>query len=76
MEPGSSRLVIDEIVLPNTGASVHGFGMDLLMMMYPSGMERTVSQWQGLLEPRGVEIVKIWGLDAAHEQVIECQLKP
>ena len=75
MEKGYSRLLIDDFVLPNTGASLRGPSMDLLMMMYASGMERTMQQWERLLEMSGLEIIKVWGNDPDHEQVIECQLK-
>ena len=58
MEKGHSRILIDEFVLSNTGASIRGSAMDFLMMMYTSGMERTVRQWETLLESSGLEIIK------------------
>jgi len=75
MEKGYSRLLIDDYVLPNTGAPVRGSSMDILMMMYASGMERMLSQWEKVLDASGLEIIKIWGTDSDHEQVIETQLK-
>lgn len=75
MEKGYSRLLIDDYVLPNTGAPVRGSSMDILMMMYASGMERMSSQWEKVLDSSGLEIIKIWGTDSDHEQVIETQLK-
>ena len=76
MEKGYSRILIDDFVLPNKGASLRGFSMDFLMMMYASGMERSMQQWERLLDTCGLEIIKVWGIDSGHEQVIECQLKP
>ena len=75
MEKGYSRLLIDEFVLSNTGASLRGSSMDFLMMMYTSGMERTMHQWETVLEASGLEIIKVWGVDSGYESVIECQLK-
>ena len=75
MEEGYSRVLIDDYVLPNKGASLRGPAMDFLMMMYASGIERTMRQWERLLEASGLEIVKVWGVESGHEQVIECQLK-
>ena len=75
MENGYSRLLIDDYVLPNTGASFRGASMDFMMMMYASGIERTMRQWESLLETSGLEILKVWGVDSGHEQVIECHSK-
>ena len=75
MEKGYSRILIDDYVLPNTGASFRGPSMDFLMMMYASGMERTMRQWEQLLDDSGLDIIKVWGVESGHEQVIECQLK-
>ena len=75
MEKGYSRILIDDYVLPNTDASFRGPSMDLLMMMYASGMERTMRQWEQLLDKSGLDIIKVWGVESGHEQVIECQLK-
>lgn len=75
MEKGYSRILIHEYVLPNTGASLRGSAMDFLMMMYTSGIERTIHQWQTLIESCGLEILKVWGVDSGYEQVIECQLR-
>ena len=75
MEKGYSRILIDDYVLPNTGASFRGPSMDFLMMMYASGIERTMRQWEELLKKSGLEIINVWGVESGHEQVIECQLE-
>ncbi len=75
MEKGYSRILIDDYVLANTDASSRGSSMDFLMMMFASGIERTMRQWEQLIETCGLEIIKVWGVDSGHEQVIECQLK-
>lgn len=75
MKRGYSRLLIDDYVLPNTGAPIRGSSMDFLMMCFCSGIERTRRQWEDLLEECGLEIVKVWGLRTDYEQVIEAKLK-
>lgn len=75
MERGYSKLLIDDFVLPSTEASLVQAGMDFMMMMYASGMERTMKQWQRIIDLSGLEVVNVWGLEFAHGQIIECQLK-
>ena len=75
MVNGYSRILIDEYVLLNTGASFRGASMDILMMMYTTGMERTMRQWENLLGACGLEIIKVWGMHSGFEPLIECQLK-
>lgn len=75
IEKGYSRILLDEYVLPETGASIRGSSMDLLMMCFLSGIERTKRQWETLLDKCGLEIVKIWGTRSDYEQVIEAKLK-
>ena len=75
MDKEYSRLLIDDYVLPNTGAPIRGSSMDFLMMMYASGIERTERQWESLLDACGLEIAKIWVTRSDYECVIEARLK-
>ncbi|KAH7412917.1 S-adenosyl-L-methionine-dependent methyltransferase [Cadophora sp. MPI-SDFR-AT-0126] len=76
MKPGYSRLLINDQVLPNKGAEIHPTMLDMTMMTYFHAMERTERQWRTLLGRLGVEIVKIWRLEAGgSEAVIETMLK-
>lgn len=71
----SSRLLINEFVLPNTGASQLQSSLDIMMMSLVSGLERTEMQWRALLESIGLEVVKIWSIMPEVEAVIETKLK-
>ncbi|OJK01987.1 hypothetical protein ASPACDRAFT_50756 [Aspergillus aculeatus ATCC 16872] len=51
MTPGYSKLLINENVIPDTGAYWETTSLDFIMMSIGSG-ERTQSQWRGLLEGR------------------------
>lgn len=75
MEPGYSRLLIDDYVLPGTNAPIRGSSMDFLMMLFCGGIERTERQWKAMLEKCGLEIVKVWSARSDYEQVIEAKLK-
>ncbi|KAI9669029.1 MAG: hypothetical protein M1831_000621 [Alyxoria varia] len=68
-----SRLLIQDIVIPNTNASHHAVYMDVLMMFNVAGVERSAEEWQGLVEGVGLEIVNIW--PSEQEPVIETRLK-
>ncbi|GIZ44061.1 hypothetical protein CKM354_000727000 [Cercospora kikuchii] len=68
-----SRLLIEEFVLPDTGADVKTSHLDIMMMLYHSGMERTLSQWKELLTSCGVDIVKVWTRPDTDSSVLECR---
>lgn len=55
--PGS-RILIDEVVLPDTGASWQATTADLAMMAF-AGKERTKSQWGVLAESAGLRVEQI-----------------
>ncbi|KAH0562257.1 hypothetical protein GP486_003042 [Trichoglossum hirsutum] len=71
MRPGHSRILLSETVLPDTGVPPLATLLDIHMMLI-GGMERSRKQWDGLLAPMGLEIVKIWGEDV---NIIEARLK-
>jgi hypothetical protein len=54
-----SQILIDEMVVPNTGAHGWPAGQDLQMMMMFGAMERTVDQWNELLNQAGLRAVEI-----------------
>lgn len=71
---GYSKILISEFVVPATGASGFVSGCDLMMMGLGGGMERTETQWQGLLNSAGLSIERIWSLDELTESLIEAVL--
>jgi len=77
MEPGYSRLLLNENLIPDTNAHWETTALDLLMMTMVSAKERTETQWRHLIEERaGLKIVNIWGLEIGNgvESLIECEL--
>ncbi|CAI7573252.1 unnamed protein product [Penicillium palitans] len=73
MKPGYSKLLVNENVIPDTGAYWETTSLDLIMMEIGSG-ERTERQWHALLESAGLKIVKIWTAQRGVESLIECEL--
>lgn len=60
MERGHSKILINEIVIPETGADWFATSVDMLMMVTHSAAERRENDWRELLESVGLKIVKIW----------------
>lgn len=75
MDTEYSRIIIDDYVLPDTGADRRSAGMDILMMLFVSGMERTQRQWEVLLHSVNLEIVQVWSAKTGSESVIEARIR-
>ncbi|KXX73761.1 Demethylsterigmatocystin 6-O-methyltransferase [Madurella mycetomatis] len=76
MKPGYSKLLINENVIPSTGADWQTTALDLMVLALVSSRERTESDWRKLLLDAGLRVVKIWGTDKQNgvESLIECEL--
>ncbi|TKA82824.1 hypothetical protein B0A55_01072 [Friedmanniomyces simplex] len=70
----NSRLLIDDYVMPVTGAEFRPIHMDIAMMLYCRAIERTRTQWAALLESVGLEIVEVFTPENGFESVIEAKL--
>ncbi|KAL2815093.1 S-adenosyl-L-methionine-dependent methyltransferase [Aspergillus granulosus] len=73
MKPGYSKMLVNENVIPNTGAYWETTSLDIIMMEIGSA-ERTERQWRGLLESAGLKITNIWTARRGVESLIECEL--
>lgn len=76
MKPGYSKLLISDIVLPETGVELFPATLDMLMLITLSGKERTRMQWDSLLNSVGLKIVKVWRLEGVKsvDPVIEAMV--
>lgn len=75
MEPGYSRLIVNEHVIPPVGASWEATFADIYMMGLFGSRERTEGDWRELLEGRcGLKIRGIWNPGNGVEGVIECEV--
>ncbi|KEY68876.1 hypothetical protein S7711_03811 [Stachybotrys chartarum IBT 7711] len=74
MKPGYSKLLINENVLPNTGAWWETSALDMVMLTLFSSKERTEADWHYLVEElAGLKIVKIWSAGNGIESLIEVE---
>jgi hypothetical protein len=75
MKKGYSKLLINEIVIPNEHAHRLSTSMDLLMMTVVAAEERTEKNWNRLLKEVGLKVVKLWTFEIGTEAVIEAELE-
>lgn len=54
-----SKIIIDEMVLPETGVHWWSASLDLHMYAMLGAMERSESQWRSLLDKAGLRLVEI-----------------
>ena len=73
MEPGHSRLLINENVVPDVGAAWSITSMDWLMMALGAVRERRETQWKALLEQAGLRVSGIWTYEQGTESLIEAE---
>ena len=74
MKPGYSKLLINENVVPDTGAQWEMTGLDIMMLTLLSSRERTHENWVDLLTKAGLKISQIYSVRADAESLIECEL--
>ncbi|KAL2789194.1 S-adenosyl-L-methionine-dependent methyltransferase [Aspergillus keveii] len=68
-----SVILVNDMVLPNSGAHWHVTQIDITMMTMLAALERTHQQWVELMEKAGLRIQKIYSPAAGgSESVIEC----
>ncbi|CAN9089438.1 unnamed protein product [Alternaria alternata] len=74
MEPGYSKLLIKDLLVPDRNAPWAFTALDVNVMQSLSGQERTESQFRELLDSVGLKIEGIWGHKNALDVVIEACL--
>ena len=74
MTPNFSKILINEFVVPDLGASWPVTSMDWVMMALGAVKERTEKEWRALLGQAGLRIVQIWTYNQSTESLIEAEL--
>ena len=69
MTSGYSKIILNELVLPNTGCGIVGAQIDIAMMAELAATERTERQWLELLDSAELKAEKIW-TDVPKEVII------
>ncbi|KIM98593.1 hypothetical protein OIDMADRAFT_43492 [Oidiodendron maius Zn] len=68
-----SVILIDDMIIPNTGAHWEATQLDMTMLTGASAAERTRDQWFALAEKAELKINKIYQYTASlHDSIIEC----
>ncbi len=60
MTPGYSMLILNEMVLPNKGASLVATERDITMMVALAATERTEQQWRDMVGKVGLTVEGVW----------------
>ena len=71
---GYSRVLINEIVVPDRGASWPVTAMDALVLVLGAMRERTEKDWEGILGKAGFKVVKVYTCQMGCQSLIEAEL--
>ena len=71
MRKGYSKIILNEMVIPDVGAGWRETQWDWTMLACLSSMERTEQQWRDLLTSVDLKVVKIWTHPDSTESIIE-----
>ncbi|KIW95042.1 uncharacterized protein Z519_03623 [Cladophialophora bantiana CBS 173.52] len=74
MTRGYSTLLINDWVIPDTGAALYPCLQDINMLALFSAMERSESHFRELLESVGLQLSNVWG-SSTHERCVEAVLR-
>lgn len=75
MTPGYSKLLVNDVVIPDQGADIFDVQLDLTMMCALAGEERSEGQWRDMLDQVGLKVVSVWTRAQGAESIIEAELK-
>ncbi|KAF2811453.1 S-adenosyl-L-methionine-dependent methyltransferase [Mytilinidion resinicola] len=74
MKKGHSKILIDDLVIPDQGAGWLETGIDMLMLTTHSAQERTQADWRSLLDSVGLKMTKLWDCKGYPFKLIEAEL--
>ena len=75
MESGYSKILIEDYVVPDQNAGLKETLIDMVVMVWCPGIERTRQRWIELLESVGLEIKNFWLPHGYTKGIIEAELK-
>ncbi|KAI0899293.1 putative O-methyltransferase [Annulohypoxylon nitens] len=74
MKPGYSRLLINEIIVPDWNPTWPVTSMDQLVFVLGAMGERSEKNWEGILNRAGFKITHIYNYEMGSESLIEADL--
>lgn len=75
MERGYSKVLIQDYVVPDQGAGSKEMLIDMIVMVWCPGIERTRQRWTDLLQSVGLVIKNFWLPDGHTKGIIEAELQ-
>ena len=75
MTPGYSKIILNELVLPDQGCGIVAAQLDISMMALLAATERSERQWRNVVGSAGLKIENIWTGVPESESIIELGLK-
>jgi hypothetical protein len=74
MKAGYSRILLNEIVVPEEKAGWFETSVDMLMLQVHSAQERREREWRALVDAvGGLRVKKIWDIEGALDKLIEIE---
>lgn len=74
LEPGYSRVLLNEIVLSEEHPTIAATSMDMMMLAHFAVRERTEAQWRDIADKAGLKFIGIHNYPGVAESVIELEL--
>ena len=74
MKPGYSKVLVNEFNIPDQAACAFSMRSDFMVMALAGAVERTETQWHGLLAAAGLRIDRIWTAELESQSIIEASL--
>lgn len=74
LKRGYSKILINDLVIPDQGAGWVEIGIDLAAMNVRSATERTEAEWRSLVGSVGLKVSKIWDCAGQPEKLIEVEM--
>ena len=74
MEPGYSKILIHDTIIPAANAHPYMTTADVLMMMIFSSGERNEAKWDELVKRAGLRTIKVWTSAESIHSIIEAEL--
>lgn len=74
MKVGTSKILINELVLPDQGANWLTTSLDLALMTCLAARERTEREFRELFESVGLVMTGIWKHPQGYDSIIEVTL--
>ncbi|KAJ5939000.1 hypothetical protein N7466_002134 [Penicillium verhagenii] len=74
MEMGYSKILIEDHIVPDQNAGSRDTLVDMIVMVWCPGIERTRQQWRDLLKSTGLVVTNFWLTEGHSRGIIQAEL--